>query len=154
MVFLNLKQKMTTLKKILNKKGYFKIPLLITDTNHFKITANINKIEGRFILDTGASNSCINLDKVDFFNLSSKKSKVKATGAGASEMETKISTKNKIQIGDWKSKKIKIILFDLVHINEALVTRKILPVDGIIGADILIKGKAIIDYSKSCVYLK
>ena len=145
---------MTALKKTLNKKGYFKIPLRITDTNHFEITAKINGIQGRFILDTGASNTCIGLDKIDFFNLTSKESKVKAAGAGASEMETKISTKNKIQIGDWKLKKLKIILFDLIHVNEALIAHKALPVDGIIGADILIKGKAIIDYSKRCVYLK
>ena len=145
---------MTALKKILNKKGYFKIPMIITDTNHFEIIANINEVQGRFILDTGASNTCVGLDKIDFFNLSSKESKVKASGAGVSEMETKISTKNKIQIGDWKSKKLKIILFDLIHINKALIGHKALPVDGIIGADILIKGKAIIDYSKGCVYLK
>jgi hypothetical protein len=46
------------------------------------------------------------------------------------------------------------VLFDLVHINEALTNHKALPVDGIIGADILKKGKAIIDYGTSTLYLK
>ncbi len=142
------------MKKFLLKKNYTKIPLVLTATNHFEIVAKINGITGRFILDTGASNTCIGFDKLKFFNLTSKESKIKAAGAGATNMETLISTKNKIQIGDWQKNKLKIVLFDLVHVNEALTAHKALPVDGIIGADVLKKAKAIIDYNKSCVYLK
>ncbi|TMM58340.1 acid protease [Maribacter algarum] len=145
---------MASMKKFLLKKNYTKIPLVLTATNHFEIVAKINGITGRFILDTGASNTCIGFDKLKFFNLTSKESKIKAAGAGATNMETLISTKNKIQIGDWQKNKLKIVLFDLVHVNEALTAHKALPVDGIIGADVLKKAKAIIDYNKSCVYLK
>ena len=145
---------MSTLKKFLQNKKYTKIPLIYTETNHLEITAKINGITGRFILDTGASNTCIGLDKIAFFNLSSKKSETKASGAGATNMKTLISTKNKIEIGDWQKKKLKIVLFDLVHINEALTAHKALPVDGIIGADVLKKAKAVIDYNKNCVYLR
>ncbi len=145
---------MASLKKFLLRKDYIKIPLVLTATNHFEIVAKINGITGRFILDTGASNTCIGFDKLEFFNLTSKESKIKAAGAGATNMETLISTKNQIEIGQWKKNKLKIVLFDLVHVNEALTAHKALPVDGIIGADVLKKAKAIIDYKKSCVYLK
>ncbi|MRX63430.1 retropepsin-like aspartic protease [Maribacter luteus] len=145
---------MLSLKKFLKKKNYIQIPLVYTATNHFEVVAKINGILGCFILDTGASNTCIGLDKTELFNLNSKESKIKAAGAGATNMETMISTKNSIKIGKWSKKKLKIVLFDLTHVNEALTTHKALPVDGIIGADVLKKGKAIIDYEKSCVYLK
>lgn len=145
---------MPNLKKILKKKKYIKIPLTLTATNHFEVNAKINGVVGRFILDTGASNTCVGLDKIEFFNLSTKESKIKAAGAGATDMETQISTKNHIEIGSWKKKKSKLVLFDLIHVNTALTTHKALPVDGIIGADILKKGKAIIDYDKHYVYLK
>ena len=145
---------MLSLKKFLKNKNYIRVPLVFTATNHFEIVAKINGISGRFILDTGASNTCIGLDKIEFFNLISKESEVKAAGAGATNMETLISTKNKIEIGKWRKQKHKIVLFDLTHVNEALTTHKALPVDGIIGADILKKAKAIIDYKKSFVYLK
>ncbi|SHJ09766.1 Aspartyl protease [Arenibacter nanhaiticus] len=145
---------MPSLKKFLKKKNYIKIPLLLTKTNHFEVTAQINGISGRFILDTGASNTCIGLDKIDFFKLNSKESKIKAAGAGATEMYTKISTKNTVAIGTWSKNKQKIVLFDLVHVNEALTSHQALPVDGIIGADVLKKGKAIIDYKKTKLYLK
>ncbi|PCJ97985.1 MAG: acid protease [Flavobacteriaceae bacterium] len=145
---------MPNLKKILKKKKYTRIPLTLTATNHFEINAKINGVIGRFILDTGASNTCVGLDKIEFFKLSTKASKTKAAGAGATDMETQISTKNIIEIGSWEQKKLKIVLFDLIHINTALTAHKALPVDGIIGADILKKGKAIIDYDTHYVYLK
>jgi predicted aspartyl protease len=148
------KKYMSSLKKFLKKKNYTKVPLVLTATNHFEIVAKLNGITGRFILDTGASNTCVGFDKIQVFNLTSKESKIKAAGAGATNMETLLSTKNKIEIGDWKKNKLKVVLFDLVHVNEALTTHKALPVDGIIGADILKKAKAIIDYRKRCVYFK
>lgn len=145
---------MPSLKVFLHKKKYIAIPLVLTATNHFEVTATINGIKGRFILDTGASNTCIGLDKIEFFKLNSKDSKIKAAGAGATEMLTKLSTKNVIEIGKWLKKKQKIVLFDLVHVNQALTSHQAMPVDGIIGADILKKGRAIIDYQKTRLYLK
>ncbi len=145
---------MTSLKKFLKSKKYIQIPLVLTETNHFEIAAQINGVSGRFILDTGASNTCVGMDKIDYFKMLSEASEIKAAGAGATEMETLVSSKNKIQIGDWNKKKQKVVLFDLVHVNQALTSHNALPVDGIIGADILKKGKAVIDYDKKCLYLK
>ena len=145
---------MSTLKKFLKKKNYVYIPLVLTATDHFEINAKINSIKGRFILDTGASNTCIGMDRIEHFNLVSQESKIKAAGAGATNMETLISKKNAIDLRSWQFKKLKIVLFDLKHINEALTAHNAEPVDGIIGADILKKSKAIIDYDKKCIYLK
>lgn len=138
----------------MKSKNYHCIPLTFSKTNHFEITAKINAVPGRFILDTGASNTCIGMDKIDYFKLTSEVSDIKAAGAGSVEMETLISKKNRVEIGDWKKKKHKIVLFDLVHVNQALTNHQVAPVDGIIGADILKKGKAIIDYDRFCLYLK
>lgn len=145
---------MKSLKKFLESKKYTRIPLVLTETNHFEVSAKINEVYGRFILDTGASNTCIGINKIEFFNLLSEASEIKAAGAGGTEMETLISNKNKVQLGNWKKLKQKIVLFDLIHVNEALTAHKALPVDGIIGADILKKGKAIIDYDKKQLYLR
>lgn len=145
---------MSSLKKFLSKEDYVSINLKLTKTNHFELRAHVNGIEGRFILDTGASNTCIGLDKVEFFNLISEQTEIKAAGAGATEMETFMAKNNTIEIGDWRKKRQKLILFDLVHVNQALLNHKAEPVDGIIGADILKKGKAIIDYEKTRLYLR
>ncbi len=145
---------MQSLKKFLHDKGYIRVPLIVTKTNHLEIVAKINGIEGRFILDTGASSTCVGMDSVEHFKLRTQESEIKASGAGASNMLTQISKKNSIEISKWFHKKIKIVLFDLSHVNNALIRHDALPVHGIIGADILKKSKAIIDYHKKAVFLK
>ncbi|WP_299128200.1 retropepsin-like aspartic protease [uncultured Winogradskyella sp.] len=145
---------METLRDFLTDKGYSKIKLKFTKTHHFEIKASINGVNGRFILDTGASSSCVGFEAIDRFNLKVKDSDIKATGAGASNMQTKISKSNTLKIGKWKKNRISIILFNLSHVNTGLINHNADPVDGIIGADILKKGKAIIDYEKKYLYLK
>lgn len=143
-----------TLKKLLTRQGYVSIALTHTVSQHFAIEAKINGIEGRFILDTGASNTCLGIENSDYFKLNVEHSEIKASGAGASEMDTLISRKNTLEIGKWKHPRATIVLFDLTHVNNALIQHNIAPVHGIIGADILKKGKAIIDYPKKRVFLK
>lgn len=143
-----------SLQKLLLKKGYTLIKLKLTKTNHFEMKAKINGIKGRFILDTGASNSCIGTDFIETFKLKVEDSDVKAAGAGATDMKTQLSKKNRVEIGKWKEKKISLVLFNLVHVNTALTLHNSKPVNGIIGADILKKTNAIIDYNKKYLYLK
>lgn len=145
---------METLQQFLAEKGYSKIKLHLTKTNHFEIKASINGKKGLFILDTGASSSCVGFEAVETFKLEAEDSLIKAAGAGATDMETKLSKKNKVKIGKWSSNKIVLVLFNLNHVNAALVNHNSKPVDGIIGADILKKGKAVIDYEKKYLYLK
>lgn len=142
------------LQEYLLNKGYTKIKLHLTKTNHFEIKASINGQKGTFILDTGASNSCVGFDSIDTFKLNAENSKIKAAGAGAIDMETKMARKNKVKIGKWAKNKVVLVLFNLTHVNTALVNHNSKPVDGIIGADLLKKGKAIIDYNKKYLYLK
>lgn len=145
---------MTTLQEFLLNKDYVKIKLKLTKTNHFEILATINKQKGIFILDTGASSSCVGFEAIERFNLKVKDSEIKAAGAGATNMTTQLSKKNTVKIGKWKKENLSLILFDLTHVNTALTNHNSTPVDGIIGADILKKGKGIIDYDKKHLYLK
>lgn len=145
---------METLKDFLLKKGYSKIKLKLTKTNHFEIKASINGVKGRFILDTGASSSCVGFEAIEQFRLKVVDSEIKAVGAGASNMSTKLSKSNTVKIGKWERKKTALILFNLTHVNEGLRNHNSNAVDGIIGADILKKGKGIIDYDKKFLYLK
>lgn len=145
---------MKNLPEILKKENYKKIKFKLTKTQHLLIKAKINGVVGNFILDTGASSSCVGFESIDYFNLVAKKSKTKASGAGATGMFTQISHKNNLQLGTWKGIDFNIVIFDLSHVNEALTSHKVKPVRGIVGADVLMKGKAIIDYYNCCLYLQ
>jgi len=140
--------------EFLSKKDFKKIKLKLTKTNHFEVKASINGVKGLFILDTGASNSCVGFEDISLFKLNAKASSIKAAGAGAIDMFTQTASKNSIKIGTWKSNNTTLVLFDLTHVNTALTMHNAKPVNGIIGADILKKGKAIIDYNKKYLYLK
>lgn len=145
---------MKNFQEILKKEGYKKIKFKVSKTQHLLIKASINGVKGNFILDTGASNSCVGFESITFFELNATKSKTKASGAGATGMQTQVAKNNKLQLGQWKETEFHLVIFDLSHVNLALTQHKAKPVHGIIGADILLQGKAIIDYFNHCLYLK
>jgi predicted aspartyl protease len=145
---------MKNLHEVLKKERYKKINFKVSKTQHLLIRANINGVNGNFILDTGASNSCVGFESIEFFNLTAGKSKTKAAGAGATGMVTQLAKNNTLKIGRWKTEDFHLIIFDMTHVNQALKQYKAKPVHGIIGADVLLQGKAIIDYYNHCLYLK
>ena len=145
---------MNYLPYLLKKENYKKIKFKVSKTQHLLIKASINGVKGNFILDTGASSSCVGFESIEVFQLEAKKSKTQASGAGANGMLTQIAVGNKLQLGNWKHRDFDLVIFDLSHVNEALIQHKAKPVHGIIGADILMKGKGIIDYFNHCLYLK
>lgn len=145
---------MENLHEILKKEKYKKIKFKVSKTQHLLIKAKINGISGNFILDTGASNSCVGFESIEHFKLIAGKSKTKAAGAGATGMFTQIAKNNTLQLGRWKTNDLHLVIFDLSHVNEALLEYKAKRVHGIIGADILLQGKAIIDYFNHYLYLK
>lgn len=145
---------MKTLPEILKKEKYKRIPFKFSKTQHLLIKASINGVKGNFILDTGASSSCVGFEGVELFLLEAKESTTQASGAGATGMLTQISIDNKIKLGRWKHNSFDLVIFDLSHVNQALIGHKVKPVHGIIGADVLMKGKGIIDYYNNCLYLQ
>jgi hypothetical protein len=144
---------MKNLHDILQKEKYKKIKFKITKTHHLLIKAKINGVVGKFILDTGASNSCVGFESVALFQLEAEDSKTKASGAGATGMQTQTASNNTLQLGLWKDIEFNLVIFDLSHVNEALIQHKSKPVHGIIGADVLMKGRAIVDYYNHYLYL-
>ena len=104
-------------------------------------------------MDTGASSSFVDLKLKDKYNLKLETSKMETKGAGPEKLITLVSKNNSIKVGEWTCKKFQIALIDLSNINDVFKSIETSPVDGIIGADILKKGNAIIDYKKKNLYL-
>jgi hypothetical protein len=148
------KKPLTTLRKLLEQNKFERISLKRLKTGHYKFSVKVNSISGEFILDTGASTSCIGIKEATYFNLISEKSEVKAAGAGAIDMETHTTKSNTLDLGNVKLINYEFVLFDLIHVNQALKQVEETPVHGIIGADILKKLHSVIDYGRNCVYLK
>ena len=142
-----------TKNSFLKSIGYISVKLKLLKTNHYLLKACINGVEGKFILDSGASSSCICLSLENKFKIDSKKNKIKASSATSNMEDTRLSKNNTIELRKWRSK-INLVSIDMTHINSVLNEKVTESVDGIIGADVLKKSKAVIDYESNKLYLK
>ena len=142
-----------TKNSFLKSIGYISINLKLLKTNHYLLKACINGVEGKFILDSGASSSCMCLSLESKFKIDSKENKIKASSATSNMEDTRFSKSNAIKIRKWRSK-ISLVSIDMTHINKVLNEKETESVDGIIGADVLKKSKAVIDYESNKLYLK
>lgn len=147
-------KKALQLRTLLEQQKFHRIPLQRLATGHYKFVVKVNHVKGSFILDTGASTSCIGFTKAATFLLKGESSEIKAAGAGAINMETEIARGNQLDIGGKTIKNMDLVLFNLSHVNDALAQVLEDPIDGIIGADLLKGCKAKIDYGRNCLYLK
>lgn len=132
----------------------YSIPFKILSTNHIIVDAAVNDVNGKFLIDTGASNSCIDLDKSDKFILNYGKSDEQASSATDEIKETYISKKNSLLIGEHHINDLDIILFNMKHVIKSLLDKDEIEIDGIIGADILIKYNCCIDYKENKLLIK
>ena len=140
--------------QFLSENHFHKVKLHFIKSNHYKVIAKINGVKGHFILDTGASTTFVDKNLKEKFKLISEASQIKASGAGPEQIDAFVSKKNQLKFGQWSLEKCTIALIDLDPINTAFAAADLVAVDGIIGADVLKKGKAIIDYDKNYLYLK
>ena len=147
-------KKVLQLRTLLEQQNFHRIPLQKLATGHYKFQVLVNNKKGSFILDTGASSSCIGFKQAEFFLLNGEESEVKAAGAGAINMETEIARGNHIRMGKKVLSNIDLIVFNLSHVNDALAQVDEESIDGIIGADLLKRCQAKIDYGRNCLYIK
>ena len=131
-----------------------KVGFLLTNSNHIIIECEINYISGIFIIDTGASNSCINYLSASKFNVEFKKSNETASSATNEINETYFSKNNKLKIGDFQKNDFDLVLFDMTFINNSLKEKGVSNVDGIIGGDILNELNVCINYKKKEISLE
>ncbi len=130
------------------------ISFLLTSSNHILIECKINYISGIFIVDTGASNSCINYLSSIKFNVEFKKSNETASSATNEISETYYSKNNLLKIGDFLKNDFDLLLFDMTFINNSLKKKGVSEVDGIIGGDILNELNACVNYKKKEISLE
>ena len=70
----------------------------LIESNHIIIECIINNICGKFIVDTGASNSCINYLSAPKFNVESRKSNETASSATNKIIDTYYSKDNTLKM--------------------------------------------------------
>ncbi|TCI90618.1 retropepsin-like aspartic protease [Tenacibaculum sp. M341] len=123
-------------------------------TGHLVLMTNINGIKSRLILDTGATNTAIDIKKQQELKLNSELSNEVATGAGKTDIPFEKAQDVKLEINGLTFNKKELYIMNLDYVNSALSDYGIDKIDGILGADILTEFNAIIDYTNLTIYMK
>lgn len=128
----------------------FEIIPIEEDGFHLQIKVIINGMVANLILDTGASRSVFDQTRIAQFTKNSHIEDLDrlSTGLGTNTMTSKKVTLEKLQLNNIVIENYEATILDLTHVNESYEKLNLELIDGVLGSDILVDYKAIIDYGK------
>jgi predicted aspartyl protease len=134
------------------KQSLIPIKMLSIDGDgfHLSVRARINGKSVHLLIDTGASRTVFDLNRIGSYSKSKtiEDSEKLSTGLGTNTMKSMFTTLKKIQLGDLILLDYETVLLDLSHVNQSYGQVGLKSIDGVIGSDILKNHKAVIDYGK------
>lgn len=120
------------------------------------LTLKINNKNAKLIIDTGASKTVFDKERIKNFvkDKSFHEHDKLSSGLGTNTMQSHVTEIKKIQLGKIVINDYKTILLDLSHVNNSYHQVGLKPIEGVLGSDILLEYKAVIDYEKKVLKLK
>jgi len=139
----------------MKKKNFTKVPLRINSIGHLEAEVTIDGIKTLFLVDTGASNTVIDIGfaRENLFEFSAMEEQ--GGGVGTSQMEIFHRQVKLFKISDFEIRNFDLYATDFQHVKDSLAKKGITePCNGVVGADILIKYKSKINYKKQRMNLR
>jgi len=132
------------------------IPIEITaideDGFHLMIAVEVNGMSARMLLDTGASRSVFDIERIKRFFADKRPdfetNEKLSTGLGTRDMQSQALYLDELKIGELLIRKYPAVVLDMGHVNLSYSELDLSPIDGVIGSDILMKYGAVINYGK------
>ncbi len=123
---------------------------------HLLIVVKINGKKANMLVDTGASRTVFDINSISKFTSKKKfgKNNQLSTGLGTNTMQSHNTILKKVKIGKLEIENFEAILLDLKHVNESYEKIGLGTIDGVLGGEILVNFKAVIDYGKKQLKLK
>lgn len=136
-----------------------KIPLRLLniegDGYHLQAKAKINGKAALVIVDTGASRTVF--DKTEIKRYLKTEAIAEhdrlSTGLGTSSMQSHFVVLGSFQLGKLKIENYDAVILDLQHVNQTYSAIGFSPVAGVLGSDVLVSMKAVIDFRKRTLTL-
>ena len=129
------------------------ILLRFSGSQHLLGDFELNGHPAVFLIDTGASNSCMDAQLATKFGMRSAGEPLPMTGAGNEKLQATASTKSELRYRQQLLARLEFMLIDMHSINSAFEEQGEAPIDGILGADLLHSQAAVIDYKKKLLRL-
>ncbi len=137
----------------LNSLGYVEIPFIITRVNHIVIQAKVNGEGVTLVVDTGASRTAIAESSVARLGLVSGRVE-KTADLSLPKKTAALSNLESLEIGQLRMANVEAWIVDFSYINIIVQMKGEEFCDGVLGADILSRKSAVIDYKCKKLYLK
>ena len=129
------------------------IPLIREKSHHITVAARLAGRSARFIIDTGAGGTIIDSEAVSRYKLKLSSASRKGGGVGSAAMRMNYVAKHDLTLFDLDLSDTKLLTLDLSHANAGLKKAKVEPVVGVLGADVLWRCHAVIDYDRGLMLL-
>ena len=125
---------------------------------HIFIEVKINDKTALMLLDTGASRTVFDIRKIKHYIGRSKKNfspiEGTTTGLGTSTLKAQVANLNIFELDKIQIRNFAAILIDMIHVNKSYKIIGLPEIAGVIGSDIFLEYKAVIDYDKKNIKLK
>lgn len=139
----------------MSKRNYKKIPIRLNAIGHLEVDVNIDGINTLFLLDTGASNTVVDIGFAKENLMEFDSMDEMGGGVGTSQLSIFHKKIDLFKINNFEIKSFDLYATDFQHVKDSLAQKGITQTcNGVIGADILIKYNAKINYNKKKLYLK
>jgi predicted aspartyl protease len=122
------------------------------DGYHLFINCLINGKTARLLVDTGASRTVFDANRIKTFLKEEEHNFEKvdklSTGLGTNTMESHTVILSEFSIGETIFKDYIAVVLNIEHVNQSYKMLGFPEIDGVLGGDLLYELKAVIDYRK------
>ena len=132
--------------------NYIEVPINIIsiegDGFHIIAEGLINGKSARFVVDTGASRTVFDKERILAYidNPEFNEKEGLSAGIGGTDISSFIFKLEELSFGELSIKDYQAVAMDLSNVNNSYAMLNIPPVDGVLGGDLLYKYKAVISY--------
>lgn len=129
-----------------------KLPLVVHEIHeggyHIAVDVLFDGVLKHMIVDTGASRTTFDSNRLELLEDQKTPNEEASAGLGTSDMESYSFEIGVVEMGKVEVHGFEGIALNLANINESYAEMDLPPVDGVLGGELLVKCKAVIDYEK------
>ncbi|MEE4178058.1 MAG: retropepsin-like aspartic protease [Bacteroides sp.] len=128
------------------------IPVRIVEIDqlgyHLLIEGRVNDLKANVLIDTGASRTVIDLNRLNHFfkDPLTREYDKSCAGLGSGQITSYVTVLHSLQLGHKVMKDVEIVAIDLASINTNYAIYDLPRIDMVLGSDLLLKMDACIDY--------
>lgn len=125
------------------------------DGFHLQAKVKINGKPALVIVDTGASRTVFDKTEIVKYLRSEEIAEHDrvSTGLGTASMQSQVVTLDSFTLGKLKLEKYSAVVLDLQHVNQTYAAIGFASIAGVLGSDVLVSHKAVIDFRKKILAL-